>query len=137
MKRRLFADSWYYLAMLNPRDIRHAEAKQFSLECTEHVVTTRWVLTEVFDAFCQPVNRLLVIQLIDALESDDSVTIVPASECDWEAGMRLFRDRADKDWSLTDCISFVVMDEEKIREALTADAHFEQAGFVALFRPSP
>jgi uncharacterized protein len=51
----------------------------------------------------------------------------------FEEGFSLYSARSDKDWSLTDCISFVVMQRRNIREALTADRHFEQAGFVALF----
>lgn len=136
MKGRLFADSWYYLAMLNPRDAGHAEAKRFSLERQEAMVTTRWVLAEVVDALSQVINRPTVIALVDALERDDNVTIVPADDRGWEAGMRVFRERGDKNWSLTDCISFAVMEQEGLREALTADLHFEQAGFVALFKPS-
>jgi predicted nucleic acid-binding protein len=137
MNRSLFADSWYYLAILNPRDARHAEVKQASRQRAEPVVTTRWVLTEVVDALSLAVNRPKVIALLAALEQDDSVTIVPADQRSWEIGMQLFRERGDKDWSLTDCISFSVMDELEIRAALTADIHFEQAGFVALFRPLP
>jgi predicted nucleic acid-binding protein len=134
MMAKLFADSWYYLAMLNPRDSRHAEAKQLSLRRTDPIVTTYWVLTEVVDAFSQAANRTNAIALVDALQHDVSVTIVPLEQSVWEAGMQLFRERGDKDWSLTDCISFAVMDDLGIREALTADIHFEQAGFVALFR---
>ena len=95
------------------------------------------MLTEVVDAFSQAANRSTVIALLDALEEDTNVTIVPLEQRGWEKGIQLFRERGDKDWSLTDCISFSVMDEMGIREALTADAHFEQAGFTALFRPPP
>lgn len=71
------------------------------------------------------------------LETDAKVTVIPADRSWFERGVDLYRRRPDKEWSLTDCISFVVMEEEEIREALTADAHFEQAGFVALLRPPP
>jgi predicted nucleic acid-binding protein len=52
----------------------------------------------------------------------------------YEAGIELYRARADKDWSLTDCISFVVMEERGIADALTGDRHFEQAGFQAMLK---
>ena len=52
----------------------------------------------------------------------------------FDEGVRLYVARPDKDWSLTDCISFVVMRERGITEALTGDRHFEQAGFVALLK---
>jgi predicted nucleic acid-binding protein len=53
----------------------------------------------------------------------------------YDAGIELYRLRPDKDWSLTDCISFVVMAKRGISAALPADRHFEQAGFTALLKP--
>ena len=66
------------------------------------------------------------------LRANPNITITAASAELFERGCRLYADRPDKDWSLTDCISFVVMEEKAITEALTADHHFEQAGFNAL-----
>jgi hypothetical protein len=60
--------------------------------------------------------------------------IIPAEPQLYEEGIALYRARPDKDWSLTDCISFVVMKARGITEALTGDHHFEQAGFVALLK---
>ena len=65
------------------------------------------------------------------------VKIVAPDQALLDRGLALYRARPDKDWSLTDCISFVVMEREKIAEALTADHHFEQAGFLALLKPPP
>ena len=62
------------------------------------------------------------------------MTIVPLSSELLDAGLRLIANRPDKDWSLTDCISFVVMTRYEIQEALTGDQHFEQAGFKALLK---
>jgi hypothetical protein len=62
---------------------------------------------------------------------------VHASPDLWQAGLRLHRDRPDKAWSLTDCISFHLMREKGITKALAHDEHFEQAGFVALLRRDP
>jgi predicted nucleic acid-binding protein len=76
----------------------------------------------------------LFIQLVDELRSDANTVIVPASSKLFEEGYDLFRRRADKDWSLTDCLSFVVMDQEGVSEALTADHDFEQAGFTILMK---
>jgi len=61
--------------------------------------------------------------------------VIPASSELFEAGLELYRSRADKQWSMTDCISFVVMRREGITDALTADRRFEQAGFHVLLRP--
>ena len=52
----------------------------------------------------------------------------------FQRGLRLYEERPDKEWSLTDCLSFVVMKDENLREALTGDQHFEQAGFIALLK---
>jgi predicted nucleic acid-binding protein len=66
--------------------------------------------------------------------ADPRIQIEPCSDALFSAGLELYRRRADKSWSLTDCMSFVVMWREGITEALTGDHHFEQAGFVALLK---
>lgn len=68
------------------------------------------------------------------LRSEPLITIAPLDMETFDAGVELYRARPDKDWSLTDCISFVVMRERGITEALTGDRHFEQAGFKALLK---
>ena len=60
--------------------------------------------------------------------------IVPASRELFQRGVELFTQRPDKDWSLTDCPSYVVMKEQDIEDALTTDPHFEQAGFTVLLK---
>lgn len=67
-----------------------------------------------------------------ALDSDPRAEIVPLSEPLYARGLALYRDRPDKGWSLTDCISFVVMKEMGLSEAFTGDHHFSQAGYVPL-----
>jgi predicted nucleic acid-binding protein len=66
------------------------------------------------------------------LRTDSGTVIVPASSDLVDRGFELSSRRADKEWSLTDCISFAVMEEHGVREALTSDSHFEQAGFTML-----
>lgn len=77
-------------------------------------------------------NRGTFLKLLELLSCDAQTTVVPSSTSLWRRGLVLFAERSDKEWSLTDCISFVVMHEFELTEALTADHHFEQAGFVAL-----
>ena len=72
------------------------------------------------------------MKLLYALEHDPSVEVLPLSEALFRQGFGLYRQRLDKEWGLTDCISFMVMQERGITEALTADHHFRQAGFLAL-----
>jgi predicted nucleic acid-binding protein len=71
-------------------------------------------------------------QLSEELDRDADTTVIPASQELFDKGVELYDARPDKQWSLTDCISFVLMEQRGITEALTADRHFEQAGFVAL-----
>ena len=72
------------------------------------------------------------VNLVKNLQSDPTTTIVPSGKRFFDQAFRLCADRSDKKWSLTDCISFVVMEDYGIQDALTGDRHFEQAGFRAL-----
>jgi predicted nucleic acid-binding protein len=129
-----FADAFYYLAIVNPRDQAHQRVKDRATLWLGPVVTTAWVLTEVGDALAAPGLRPVFHDLIAELWADEETEIVPASDDLFRRGVALFARRPDKGWSLTDCISFVVMQERGLTEALTGDHHFEQAGFLALLR---
>ena len=130
----VFGDTWYYLALLNRRDTGHESAYRWSAANARPVVLTDFVLLEVGDAFSRGSARERFLRLVALLRSDPNTTVVPADRELLERGLRLFAERPDKDWSLTDCISFVVMRERGIAEALTADHHFEQAGFTILLK---
>jgi uncharacterized protein len=127
-----FVDSFYFLALLNPRDAAHHSARKANKELVGRFLTTHWVLVEVADALAQPKYRSSFLNLMARLEADPDMTIVPSSEDLFRRGLDLYRRRADKDWPLTDCISFVIMEDQGISEALTGDQHFQQAGFKAL-----
>jgi hypothetical protein len=129
-----FLDTVHLLALINPRDAWHARAVEVSQGTPNRLVTTEAVLVEVADALCQATHRSLAVQAIDDLRADPDVTCVSVDGSLFERGLDLYRTRPDKGWSLTDCISFVVMRERHIHDALTADTHFEQAGFRALLR---
>ena len=132
--RRVFADSFYFFSVTNTNDARHLQAAEFSETFDGEFITTPWVLTEVGDGLARPSLRSLFVELYVDLTSNSHVRIEPCSDELLAAGIDLFRGRTDKAWSLTDCISFVVMWREGITEALTGDHHFEQAGFVALLK---
>jgi predicted nucleic acid-binding protein len=91
-------------------------------------------LAEVGDALSRPLDRLKFLTLLDAIDQDPSFGVVSADDELFHQSIEFFRDRPDKEWTFTDCTSFVVMENLGIREALTADVHFEQAGFVALLK---
>jgi predicted nucleic acid-binding protein len=131
----VFADTFYYLALLNPADHMHARAVALTNQLTEPMVTTDWVLTELADGLSRPPARAVAVRFMDALRDDAAVTIVRCDAAMLDRGWELYRQRPDKGWSLTDCISFEVMRDQKLSQALTGDHHFEQAGFAALLRP--
>ena len=128
----VFADTFYFLAIINAKDAAHEKATEFSELREDAVVTTAWILTELADALCDSSRRRAFQRVVDGLKADSGTLIVPPSPSLFERGMELYNDRDDKDWSLTDCMSFIVMEEHGIEEALTGDRHFEQAGFRAL-----
>lgn len=128
----VFADSYYYLAFVNGRDAGHVGARNFASTYRGNSITTEWVLTEVADALSAPDLRWIFLELLRQMRDEPGLTIVEASHELFERGLHLFSQRPDKHWSLTDCISFIVMQEHGLTEALTADHHFEQAGFVPL-----
>jgi predicted nucleic acid-binding protein len=130
----VFADTFYFLALFNAKDPGHARAVAAAAALQGTMVTTAWVLTELADAMSAPANRLEFIAALDDLRKNPQVQIFPADAGLFDEGVQLFANRPDKEWSLTDCISFVVMQKEGVREALTGDQHFEQAGFRALLK---
>ncbi|MBX7245210.1 MAG: hypothetical protein K1X53_06905 [Candidatus Sumerlaeaceae bacterium] len=124
-----FADTFYFLALLNSKDRAHGPAVVLSRKSDLRIVTTEWVLTEVADACCSVSHRGMALRLIQTLRQSPYVHIVASDHRVFQRGLDLYEARPDKDWSLTDCISFVIMGEQGLSEALTGDKHFEQAGF--------
>src|SRR5436309_785624 len=99
--RVIFADTYYYLAPLNPRDPAHAEAQAIGPRLSGRLLTTAYVLIEVADALAAPPDRPRFLALLKTLEADPDVTIVPASDDLFRRGVDLYRQRPDKDWPLT------------------------------------
>ena len=132
--KTVFADSFYFFALVNDRDPAHQRALAFLQSFRGRLMTTGWILTELGDGLASPANRTSFLTTLNLLKSEPHVTVVGCSDQLLEAGIDLYRERPDKSWSLTDCISFVVMQREGLTEALTGDKHFEQAGFTALLK---
>jgi len=128
----LFADSSYFLALVSVRDEAHLQATRFSKFTDHKIVTTGWILVEVANGLASSTRRHLAVELIESLLQDENVEVVAPSLENFAEGFKLYSEREDKDWSLTDCISFTVMKQRSLSEALTGDRHFEQAGFRAL-----
>jgi uncharacterized protein len=130
--KSVFADTFYFLALLNERDAAHKRAVAALRTPNLTLVTTELVLIELADALCKPPQRDEVRALWNVVEADPAFQLVRATSELIQRGRKLYRERPDKEWPLTDCISFVVMQDQGLSEALTADHHFEQAGFKAL-----
>lgn len=130
----VFADTSYFVALLNPADRFHSVARAQTQAVVTSLVTTEWVLVELANYFRRADNRRLFVALYEDLTNDERVRIVPATTELFERGIQRYRERADKDWSLTDCISFLVMEQRQLADAMTLDHHFEQAGFTVLLK---
>jgi predicted nucleic acid-binding protein len=132
----VFADTYFFIALLNRDDEWHKTTHAFTADFAGQIVTTTWVLTELGNTLAKKAtNRGLFLSLLGDLRNDQRVRIVAAGQDLFDRGIALYAPRLDKQWSVTDCISFVVMQDEGITDALTADHHFEQAGFTILLKP--
>ncbi len=103
---------------MNKHDEAHAKAVSYS-GLINKLVTTEWVLTELVDGLASSRHRRMFVQTRDELLADGDAQVIPFEKQIYEAGIHLFHHRADKEWSLTDCISFVAMKRESITDALT------------------
>ncbi len=115
-----FADTFCFLVMRNPKDVCHIAAVEAAQRLPKRrLITTAWILTEVGDALAAPANRQGFLDLPSMLQNYPQVSIVPGTSDLFARGIAFFGSRMDKAWTLTDCISFVVMHEHGISEALT------------------
>lgn len=134
MKKPLFIDTSYILALVNTRDEFHLQAKNVADQVNDKLITTEAVLTEVGNALAKPQWREIAVETLEDMRSDDDVEILSVDSELFSKALKFYSSRIDKEWGLTDCISFVVMKDRKLKDALTSDHHFEQAGFQALLR---
>ena len=138
LRRQVFVDTAAWLALINVDDDFHNLAKQVRKKLQQDncsLITSDFVLLEVADALTNPRIRSQTINFINRLRNLFGLKIVPISQSLFNAGWQLYSQRLDKDWGLTDCISFVIMQQEGITIAFTSDKHFEQAGFARLLKP--
>jgi predicted nucleic acid-binding protein len=132
---KVFVDTAAWIALINISDGLHVPARQVMSTLRQQqvrLVTTEFALLEVADALSAPTTRSQTAVFVDGLRRLSVLRIIPASRELLADGWELYKQRSDKEWSLTDCTSFVVMMREQITQAFTSDHHFEQAGFVKL-----
>jgi predicted nucleic acid-binding protein len=132
-----FLDTSFLLALASESDELHHRALAWKERLRGPFLISDFIFLEVGDSFALPEDRSLALSMIDDLESSPQVEIVRANPAWFNRGLQLFRKRLDKAWALTDCISFEIMREFGLTDALTHDHHFEQAGFRALLREDP
>lgn len=132
---KIFVDTAAWIALLNTSDALHSPALQVMNQLRQQkafLVTTEFVLLEVADALSTPTIRMKTVAFINSLRQLNILQIIPISQALFANGWQLYSQRHDKEWGLTDCISFVVMTQEQITIAFTSDHHFQQAGFIKL-----
>jgi predicted nucleic acid-binding protein len=133
--KQVFADTGYWIGLVNPRDRIHQKVIKITQQLSSvRLLTTEMVLVELLNSFSDSPFRRAVAGMVLKLRNDRNVRIVPQTAEQFESALRRYKQAADKSWSLTDCASFQVMEAEQMREALTHDQHFAQAGFETLLR---
>lgn len=136
-KNICFVDSVCWIAILNADDELHEKAAteyKKLMKSGFRFVTSTAVLNEVANALCKPKYRGSVVEFYKKLQKSQRIEIAFVDEKLWSSGWEFYEKRPDKEWSLTDCISIVMMQEQGSTDALTNDKHFEQAGFNAILR---
>lgn len=128
----VFVDTSYFLALVNSRDKYHKAAQNAAEKVAPPFVTSEAVLFELGNALARPPHRLLGIQALRQIRTDKNIEVVHIDPDLFNQSVAFYRSRMDKNWGLTDCSSFVIMERLGIGAALTADKHFEQAGFERL-----
>ncbi len=134
MKPAIFIDTSYFLALVNSRDKYHQAAKILAAQVQPPFVTSSAVLFELGNALAKPPYRALGVRALQQIRTDPEIEVVSVAPDLFAQAITFYQSRPDKAWGLTDCSSFVIMRQRGLREALTADKHFEQAGFRRLLR---
>lgn len=132
-----FIDTSFLLALTVADDDLHGRAVAWQRALRVPLVTSQFGLLEYLDAMAKPLEKQLALSTVEVLQNQPAIEIVPLSEALLAEGIAAMRGFADKEWGITDCISFHIMRQRSITSALTHDRHFEQAGFEALLRHEP
>ncbi len=134
-----FADSFWWIALANPKDAWHAPVVAWEAAHRDaRFVTTEEILSELLTWFAGtgPAGRAHASAAVRGAIADPSTQVLPQTSADFVASLALYAARPDKDYSLTDCRSMVAMCALGVAEVLTNDHHFTQEGFTVLF-PGP
>jgi uncharacterized protein len=130
----VLADTSYYLAVLSQEDEYHERAVAWSQKLLGRAIVTEYVPVELGNGLCRSKYRDRYVPFVKQLLVDPATVFIPASSALFGQGLELYAARPDQTWSMVDCLSIVVMKQRRLKEALTTDRHFIQAGFRALLR---
>lgn len=133
----VFADTGYWIAMHNTEDEWHRKAREAAASlANKRIVTSEMVLVEFLNFFSRSgaANRRLAAITVRQLWDDPGIKVIPQDSAQLKAAVQRYADRLDQRWSVTDCASFLIMEDRGIAEALAYDIDFVQAGFRALLR---
>lgn len=133
---RIFLDTSFIIALVNDKDTYFSKAQELSpIYIRNELITTDAILFEIGNALSKDF-RTEAVEIIEVLRNSHKTEVVEIDANLFDKGIALYKKYKDKKWGLVDCISFVVMREREIGEALTSDKHFVQAGFRALLLDS-
>ncbi|MEK7676178.1 MAG: PIN domain-containing protein [Verrucomicrobiota bacterium] len=134
----LLMDTAGFLALWDAGDEQHAAAVRLQDEMVRkgrHFLTTEYVVDETVTLLLLRHSHAAAVDFLDTVDRSEALRLEWIGPERFHAAGALFRKHADKEWSFTDCVSFTVMRELRIRDAFTTDHHFRQAGFVPLLKP--
>lgn len=132
----VFVDTAGWASFFREQEPHHTKALEFMTQWQHQnwrIITTNYVLSELVALFTRfRVPRSEVLSYIQTIRASTWVEVVHINEQLDQQALQLLENRLDKQWSLVDAASFVVMEQRDLTQALTTDRHFEQAGFVRL-----
>ena len=137
----IFADTGFWIALLYPSDRWNTQATAIYQEIQhkkQKVMTSEMVLTELLNFFAKFDSRLRqkIGNVVQQMKIHPNIIVIPLQSQQFDRALNLYLQRSDKGWSLTDCCSFLIMEDLNLSEALAHDKHFRQAGFVTLLGES-
>lgn len=133
MAQVYFADTWYFIALLMPRDGHHHRARTLQTTLARAIVVTHeGVLTELLSYFAGRGVEARRLAAETARRALGDMTVVPVDHAVFMRALGRYEQRHDKEYSLVDCTSMVVMEQLGITHVLTNDHHFRQEGFTVV-----
>lgn len=137
MKQAVFVDTSAWLALINEADTDHLKVRAIRdklLHSKKSFLVTNYIIIEMANSLCKARWRTRAVKLINSIYATEFIEVIEIDKGIYDEAWDMYSSRNDKEWSLTDCTSFVVMKKYDIRDAFTNDHHFEQSGFNILIK---